>query len=99
GDHAIPPVSVSAGNDVYPTDEKVRSTLLAVTDDLHFLPTVAAAREVGNARAHNVVMLGALSQHLDVPIEVWERVIAAWVPERYRDLNLRAFHRGREMAL
>lgn len=99
GDHAIPPVSVSAGSDIYPTDERVRSALLAVTDDLHFLPTVAAAQDVGNARAHNIVMLGALSQRLDVPVEVWERVITTWVPERYRDLNLRAFHRGRGMAL
>ncbi len=98
-DHAIPPVSVSSGDDVYPSDEKVRSVLQAVTDEVYFVPAVATAQALGNARAHNIVLLGALSQRLEVPGEVWERVIAAWVPERHRDLNLRAFRRGRELAL
>ncbi len=98
-DHAIPPVSVSSGNDVYPSDEKVRSVLQAVTDEVHFVPAVAVAQALGNARVHNVVLLGALSQRLEVPVDLWERVIAAWVPERHRDLNLRAFRRGRELAL
>jgi indolepyruvate ferredoxin oxidoreductase beta subunit len=98
-DHAVPPVSVSSGNDVYPSDEKVRSVLQAVTDEVHFVPAVAVAQALGNARVHNVVLLGALSQRLEVPADLWERVIAAWVPERHRDLNLRAFRRGRELAL
>ncbi|MGQ9458641.1 MAG: indolepyruvate oxidoreductase subunit beta [Anaerolineae bacterium] len=98
-DHAIPPVSVSSGNDVYPADEKVRSVLQAVTDDVCFVPAVAEAQALGNARVHNIVLLGALSQRLEVPADLWERVIAAWVPERHRDLNVRAFRRGRELAL
>ncbi|MGC8838899.1 MAG: indolepyruvate oxidoreductase subunit beta [Anaerolineae bacterium] len=98
-DHTIPPVSVSSGNDVYPSDEKVRSVLQAVTDDVRFVPAVATAQALGNARVHNIVLLGVLSQHLEVPVDLWERVIAAWVPERHRDLNLRAFRQGRELAL
>jgi len=98
-DHTIPPISVSSGDDVYPEDERVRRVLGEVTDDLHFLPTVATARELGNARAHNVVMLGALSQRLEVPLEVWERVIARSVPSRHVELNLRAFEEGRRLTL
>ena len=98
-DHRIPPVAVSMGDDAYPEDERVRQVLGAVTADLHFVPTVAVARELGNARAHNVVMLGALAQRLPVPTETWREVIARWVPERHRELNLRAFERGLALPL
>ncbi|MGQ9586482.1 MAG: indolepyruvate oxidoreductase subunit beta [Anaerolineae bacterium] len=95
--HAIPPVSVSSGDDTYPDDDRVRRVLAAVTEDLHFLPTVAAAQDVGSARAHNVVMLGALSRRLAVAVEVWKQVIARSVPKHHLELNLRAFARGREL--
>jgi indolepyruvate ferredoxin oxidoreductase beta subunit len=62
---------------------------------VHVVPGVSIAEELGNARAHNVVVLGSLSRHLDAEVHVWERVIAELVPERYVDLNLEAFARGR----
>ena len=61
GEMSIPPLSVSSGNDVYPDDEQVRRVIGAVTDDIHFVPSLSLAEEAGNVRAHNVVVLGALS--------------------------------------
>ena len=95
-DYAIPPLSISAGDDVYPDDEWLRRTISAVTEDLRLLPGTKLAEELGSARAANVVMLGALSALLDVPPQVWLEVIAERVPERYAELNRRAFLRGRE---
>ncbi|HIC93866.1 MAG TPA: indolepyruvate oxidoreductase subunit beta [Anaerolineae bacterium] len=95
-DYAIPPLSVSAGDDVYPDDEHVRQVISAVTDDLRLLPGTKLAEELGSARAANAVMLGALSALLDVPPELWLEVIAERVPERYAELNRRAFLKGRE---
>jgi len=97
GDMRIPPLSVSSGDDVYPNDEEVRRIVGEVTGDLHFIPSVRLAGEAGNTRAHNIVVLGALSNFIvQVPPEVWLGVIAEWVPERFIAVNRRAFQMGRE---
>jgi len=95
-DYAIPPVSVSSGDEVYPDDGRVRQVISKVTKDFHLVPGIKLAEELGEARAANVVMLGALSTFLDVPPEMWLEVIAERVPEKYAELNRRAFLRGRE---
>lgn len=94
-DHRIPPVSVSSGSDEYPDDQKMWRVLSEVTDDVQLVPGVELAEELGNARASNVVMLGALSKFLDVGLDTWLEVIAERVPERYVELNRQAFLRGR----
>lgn len=94
-DHRIPPVSVSSGGDEYPDDQRVRRVLSEVAGDVRFLPGVELARELGNARASNVVTLGALSQCLDVDLDIWLEVIAERVPEKYVELNRQAFLAGR----
>ncbi len=94
-DHRIPPISVSSGGDEYPDDQRVRRALSEVTDDIQFVPGVELAEELGNARASNVVMLGALSQSLDIDLEIWLEVIAERVPEKYVELNRQAFLKGK----
>ncbi len=54
------------------------------------------AEELGNPRAANSVLLGALSSQLDVPPDEWLAVIEARVPRRHMDVNRRAFLAGRE---
>jgi len=96
GEMSIPPLSVSSGDDVYPGDEDVRRAISAVTDDVSFIPSLCLAEEAGNVRAHNVVLLGALSNLIEqVGIETWLGVIAERVPERYVEVNKRAFQMGR----
>jgi len=94
-DHRIPPVSVSSGNDEYPDDQRMRRVLREVAAGVHFVPGVELAEELGNARASNVVMLGALSKSLDIDLEIWLEVIAERVPEKYVELNHQAFLKGR----
>lgn len=95
-DHGIPPVSVSSGGDVYPTDEQMREVLDQVTEDYHLVPGVKIAEELGNARANNVVVLGALSTFLDVDPDIWLSVIEERVPAKALEINRQAFHKGRE---
>ena len=100
GELKIPPLSTSSGDDVYPDDEDVRHMLSQMTDDYHFVPTLTLAAEAGNARAHNVVLLGALSTFLeDVPPDIWLEVVENRVPERYVEVNRRAFQAGRRAGL
>jgi indolepyruvate ferredoxin oxidoreductase beta subunit len=53
------------------------------------------AEELGNERAANVVLLGALSTALDFPAEQWEAALAEFVPPKTVAVNQHAFRRGR----
>ena len=55
----------------------------------------AIAAEVGNPRATNIVLMGALSKELEFDSEVWEEVIANRVPPKTVESNIAAFHAGR----
>jgi len=100
GEMRIPPLSVSSGDDVYPDDKEVRRIVGEVTDDLHFIPSVRLAEEAGNVRAHNIVVLGALSNFIhQVPPEIWLEVISERVPKRFIKVNKRAFQVGRKAGL
>ncbi|MCP5026924.1 MAG: pyruvate ferredoxin oxidoreductase [Actinomycetia bacterium] len=52
------------------------------------------ARELGNERVANTVLLGALSGVMDIPVESWESVIPEFVPPATIETNLRALHTG-----
>jgi indolepyruvate ferredoxin oxidoreductase beta subunit len=99
GEFKIPPLSVSSGGDRYPDDDEIRRVLGQVTDDYHFIPTLTLAKAAGNSRAHNVVLLGALSALIgEVSPEVWLGVVEERVPKKYVDLNRQAFEAGRRSA-
>jgi len=91
-DYRISPVSVTSGADVYPTPADEERAYAGIAH--HYIPAMAIAQELGNARANNVVLLGALSALLDVPEQVWFGAIAARVPERFVALNQKAFAAG-----
>lgn len=46
-------------------------------------------------RALNTALLGALSAHLDIAIDVWLDAIRLVLPERLHEINQRAFELGR----
>jgi indolepyruvate ferredoxin oxidoreductase beta subunit len=98
GEMSIPPLSVSSGDDVYPDDEQVQRVIGAVTHDVRFIPSLRLAEEAGNVRAHNVVVLGALSNFIEqVSLETWLEVVSERVPQKYVEVNRRAFQMGREV--
>jgi len=92
-DYRIAPVSVTSGTDLYPSavdEEKAYADI-----EHYYIPAMDIAQKIGNARANNVVLLGALSALLDVPEKVWLDAIALRVPERFVALNQKAFAVGR----
>jgi len=96
-DHAIVPMTVTAGSATYPATDEILAALRQATPDVTLVPGVRIAQELGNARANNVVLLGVLSRWLDVEEAIWREVIADRVPPRYKELNLEAFARGRSL--
>ncbi len=55
---------------------------------------VEIARDLGNEKAMNVVLFGALSNELDLDID-WEDIIKNTVKEQFIDLNIEAYRKGR----
>jgi indolepyruvate ferredoxin oxidoreductase beta subunit len=53
------------------------------------------AKELGNPRLVNTILLGVASNRLPFDVELWQEVIRTKVKARFVDLNLKAFERGR----
>jgi len=99
---SIEPVTVTSGGQPYPDDERMRSAIGRVTDKAVYIDGERIAAELGNARAANVVLLGALSALVEreglapgLTEDTWLAVITERVPPRYVELNRRAFEAGR----
>ena len=92
---SVVPVTVSSGAATYPED--VADRLRRAFKRLVYFDAGERAVELGNIRAANIVLLGALSRGLDLPQEAWKTAIASSVKEKQRDLNLRAFEIGRNV--
>jgi indolepyruvate ferredoxin oxidoreductase, beta subunit len=93
---AIIPVTVSTGQSTYPADGEAR--LRAAFPRLAYIDALAAAERLGDARAANVILVGAVSTALDLPAESWAEAIAQCVKPAFRELNQRAFDEGRKLA-
>jgi indolepyruvate ferredoxin oxidoreductase beta subunit len=63
------------------------------------LDATGMAGALGNAKASNTVLLGALSAVLDFEPEIWREVLTEMVPPKTIEVNLKAFEAGREWAL
>jgi len=94
-EYRIPPVAVATGKVEYPSIEKIRQALDCAAKKVHYIDATQKAKELGNVKAVNVLLLGALSSLLEVSPLIWEDVITKYVPDKFRELNLRAFHEGR----
>jgi indolepyruvate ferredoxin oxidoreductase beta subunit len=96
-DHRIDPMTVTSGEKEYPGVDEILSQMKGAAKTVHVIPAMKAALDIGDARAFNIVMLGALSGVLDSDAEVWKDVIQEKVPPRTTTLNVTAFVRGRAL--
>ena len=94
-DYTIKPITVTSGGAHYPTRSELKVAYSTLTDEFHIVPGTAIAQDLGNPRAANVALIGALSTFLEVSEETWLEVIEARVPQEYVELNRQAFLRGR----
>jgi len=101
---AIQPITVTSGGQPYPDDTTLRQKIAEVTKEVIYVDGEAIAQGLGNVRAANVVLLGALSALMEregmtgaeLSAETWLNVIIQRVPPKYVELNRQAFHAGRE---
>jgi indolepyruvate ferredoxin oxidoreductase beta subunit len=91
------PVDVNIGVCKYPELDAIESGLGRLGAETFFLDATELAIEAGNAKAANVVMLGALSSLGTLPISDENLLLAvkSRVPGKALDVNLKAFELGR----
>ena len=94
-DHQIYSMPVISGDQAYP--EGVVEYIKKLVPDCLSVNAVAMAEELGNAKAMNVILLGALLKRLDLKDIDWDKVVAKMVPEKFRELNLKALEAGRNL--
>lgn len=87
----IMPLPVVIGAAAYP--EHIPETLAAKANVLA-LDALQMAKDAGNERAVNTVMLGALAARLPFEKGLWAEALAACIPERFMQANLAAFEKG-----
>jgi indolepyruvate ferredoxin oxidoreductase, beta subunit len=93
-DCAIPPVTVTSGSSVYPSDVTIQSVLSQYVSDQVWVNGLDIAESLGNSKIANVVLVGAFTEMIGLPKKVVLAAIDARVPEKYLDINRRAFEAG-----
>ncbi len=90
----INPSTVASGVAEYPDD--VAEQIAAFGEKTFAIDGLGLGQQAGNPRSSNVVMVGAVSTFLSLPESLWEEKIKELLPPKLVDLNLKAFHLGRE---
>ncbi len=85
------PMPVITGAAKYPENitEKISSKVRTEIVD-----AVSLAKEAGSIKAVNVVLIGIMAKSTDIAYERWVETIKQTVPEKFIDLNLKAFALG-----
>lgn len=93
-DFAIPPVTVSSGTSVYPSDAAIRSSLDQIAGEQFWVNGIAIAENLGNPKTANVVLIGAFAEMIGLPVDVVLAAIETRVPGKFLEINRKAFAAG-----
>ncbi|MBN1348110.1 indolepyruvate oxidoreductase subunit beta [candidate division KSB1 bacterium] len=93
-DQEIIPLTVFSGEIEYPKNIAERCRTSGA--DVFPVQGIQIAEVLGNSRALNVVMLGALSGCLDFSDKQWLEAIRKRIPAKYHELNENAFLAGKK---
>lgn len=93
-DVAVVPVSIIGTTTPYPDWDEIEGILAQYTAETYLIPATRIGLEVGNPRALNMVMLGALSVFLEIEVEAWTESISRKLASRFLESSLEAFSRG-----
>jgi indolepyruvate ferredoxin oxidoreductase beta subunit len=91
----VHPTTVTTGQFTYPPLEEILTPLKKICNKLKTIDATTLAVNAGNPQAMNVVMLGALSEHIPLQEEVLIEALSASVPAKFLEVNRRAFEVGK----
>ena len=87
----INPMPVIVGQATYPENiiEKLKEAGEVIS-----LDALSLAKDAGNIKAVNVVLIGVLAKTSGIEYEKWIDTIKSTVPEKFLDVNIKAFDAG-----
>lgn len=91
-DYAIPSAPVLSGKVEYPKgiiedlESKVNTVIIDAAEE---------AAKLGSIKTMNIIMLGALIKAMDIDEIDWESVIKEEVKEKFVNINIKAFNKGK----
>lgn len=89
----VNPMPVIIGACDYPAD--LENKIKALGIKLDAIDALSLAEQAGTAKAVNIVLMGKLSNYFDFSEQDWMDAIEKSVPEKFLELNKRAFVLGR----
>lgn len=90
----ISPMPVIIGKAKYP--ENILQNIKEHYKNTVTIDALKAARESGNIKAVNIVLLGVLAKTSGIKKETWIDAIKETVPPKFLEINLKAFESGYE---
>lgn len=94
-DHAIPSMPILTGAAEYPEGivEELKSKVKTIV-----FKAADVARELGNPRTQNIVLLGALVKAIGLENLDWDKAIEQEVKPKFVEINKKALQKGMELA-
>jgi len=93
-DHKVNPPIVNLGEMEYPRN--IPETIRSKFKDFYLIKGTEIALQVGDVRAANVVLLGAMSKFFEIDQERWLKTILNYLPPKVHEVNRKAFAAGRD---
>jgi len=96
-DYKLDPMTVSSGTAHYP--KKLEEKIKNIHENTYCFDQKKIIEKIGNPKAINVFIIGGMAAHIeDIEKKLWEEVIRDKFPEKFVDLNIRAFREGLKLA-
>lgn len=94
-DYEIYSLPVLLGQAEYPKDviEKIKEKV----ENIKIFNAAEVAQNLGNIKAQNVVLLGALIKAMGIENMEWESILKSNLPEKLHELNVKALRAGMEI--
>jgi indolepyruvate ferredoxin oxidoreductase beta subunit len=93
-DHKINPPAVNLGEMEYP--KGIPETIQSKIKNFYLVRGTEIALQLGDVRAANVVLLGAISKFFELNEDLWLKTILNYLPPKVHELNRKAFSAGRD---
>ncbi len=93
-DHKINPPAVNLGEMEYP--KAIPKMIRSKIKNFYLVKGTEIALQLGDVRAANVVLLGAISKFFELNEDLWLKTILNYLPAKVHELNKKAFSAGRD---
>lgn len=88
----INPMPVIMGREKYP--EEIIPKIMKAHPNTETINAYQIAKDCGNKRAVNIVLLGLMAKSTEIPKNIWLDAMKEVIPEKLLDLNIKAFEAG-----